>query len=63
MADEDVCVPLTFIESLERKCSAALRKSFGAPQNLTAVSLQSKEVKLQLPVSAVIMEFKVSKQG
>ena len=53
--------PLTFIEGLERKCSAALRKWFGAPRNLTAVALYSKEAKLQLPVSAVTTEFKVSK--
>ena len=54
-------ISLTTVESLERSINRNLRKYLGVPPRFTAVGLYSRTTELQLPISSVVEEFKVSK--
>ncbi|XP_035683116.1 uncharacterized protein LOC118420431 [Branchiostoma floridae] len=54
-------IPLTVVEEVERAVSRHLRKWLGVPPGLTSVGLYSKSAKLQLPLSSMEEEFKVTK--
>ncbi|KAK1789934.1 hypothetical protein P4O66_002263 [Electrophorus voltai] len=53
-------VPLTTVESLERKISSFLRKWLGLPWSLTSAALYGTSNILQLPFSGLTEEFKVA---
>ncbi len=52
-------VPMTTVESLERKISGFLRKWLGLPRSLTSAALYGTSNILQLPLSGLTEEFKV----
>ncbi len=52
-------VPMTTVESLERKISGFLRKWLGLPRSLTSAALYGTSNILQLPFSGLTEEFKV----
>ncbi|XP_077380867.1 uncharacterized protein LOC144020874 [Festucalex cinctus] len=54
-------VPLTTVESLERKISGFLRKWLGLPRSLTSAALYGTSNTLQLPLSGLTEEFKVAR--
>ncbi|KAK1786543.1 hypothetical protein P4O66_002996 [Electrophorus voltai] len=54
-------VPLTTVESLERKISSFLRKWLGFTQSLTSTALYGTSNILQVPFSVLIEEFKVAR--
>ncbi|MCI4390737.1 hypothetical protein PGIGA_G00126150 [Pangasianodon gigas] len=54
-------VPLTTVESLERKISGFLRKWLGLPRSLTSAALYGTNNTLQLPFSGLTEEFKVAR--
>ncbi|KAK1789677.1 hypothetical protein P4O66_015578, partial [Electrophorus voltai] len=53
-------VPLTTVDSLERKISSFLQKWLGLPQSLTSAALYGTSNILQLPFSGLTEEFKVA---
>ncbi|KAK1788714.1 hypothetical protein P4O66_002535 [Electrophorus voltai] len=53
-------VPLTTVESLERKISSFLQKFLGLPRSLTSTVLYGTSNILQLPFSGLTEEFKVA---
>lgn len=53
-------VPITSVESLERKISGFLRKWLGLPRSLTSAALYGTSNTLQLPFSGLTEEFKVA---
>lgn len=53
-------VPITTVESLERKISGFLRKWLGLPRSLTSAALYGASNSLQLPFSGLTEEFKVA---
>ncbi|KAL3976498.1 mitochondrial import inner membrane translocase subunit TIM8 [Sarotherodon galilaeus] len=54
-------VPITTVESLERKISGFLRKWLGLPRSLTSAALYGASNSLQLPFSGLTGEFKVAR--
>ena len=54
-------IPTTAAEVLERKVSKHLRRRLGVPPSFTNIGLYGKTTKLQLPLSSVREEFKLSK--
>ncbi|KAL4008901.1 hypothetical protein ACER0C_002753 [Sarotherodon galilaeus] len=54
-------VPITTVESLERKISGFLRKWLGLPRSLTSAALYGASNSLQLPFSGLTEEFKVAR--
>ena len=54
-------VPLTAVESLERAISQFLRRWLGLPRSLSSMALYSKATKVQLPLSSVVEEFKITR--
>ena len=54
-------ISVTAVESLERSINRNLRKWLGVPPSVTAVGLYSRTTELQLPISSVVEEFKISK--
>ncbi|XP_060066953.1 uncharacterized protein LOC132547205 [Ylistrum balloti] len=54
-------VPLTTVEGLERSISSYLRRWFGVPPSFSNIGLYSRTSALQLPLSLVVEEFKVTK--
>ena len=54
-------IPTTAVEVLERTVSKHLRRWLGVPPSFTNIGLYGKTTKLQLPLSSLLEEFKVSK--
>ncbi|VDI69743.1 Hypothetical predicted protein [Mytilus galloprovincialis] len=54
-------ITLTTVEKLERSINRHLRKWLGVPPSFTTVGLYSWTAKLQLPLTSLVEEFKVSK--
>ncbi|XP_061571176.1 uncharacterized protein LOC133424524 [Cololabis saira] len=54
-------VPLSTVETLERKISSHLRRWMGFPRSLCSAALYGKTNKLQLPFSSLEEEFRVSR--
>ena len=54
-------IPTTAVEVLERTVSKHLRRWLGVPPSFTNIGLYGNTTKLQLPLSSVLEEFKVSK--
>ena len=54
-------IPTTAVEVLEHTVSKHLRRWLGVPPSFTNIGLYGKTTKLQLPLSSVLEEFKVSK--
>ncbi|KAI8488087.1 hypothetical protein Bbelb_342050 [Branchiostoma belcheri] len=54
-------IPLTVVEEVERRVSRHLRKWLGVPPGLTSIGLYSKTAKLQLPLTSMEEEYKVTK--
>ncbi|VDI00806.1 Hypothetical predicted protein [Mytilus galloprovincialis] len=54
-------ITLTTVEKLERTINRQLRKWLGVPPSFTTVGLYSRTAKLQLPLTSLVEEFKVSK--
>ncbi|XP_035990671.1 uncharacterized protein LOC118562404 [Fundulus heteroclitus] len=54
-------VPMTAVESLERKISSFLRKWLGLPRSLTSAALYGTSNILQLPLSGLTEEFMVAR--
>ncbi|CAC5369161.1 unnamed protein product [Mytilus coruscus] len=54
-------VPQTKVESLERMFNRHLRKWLGVPKSFSIIGLYSTSSKLQLPLSSITEEFKVTK--
>ena len=55
--------PTTTVEALERITSRHLRKWLGVPLSFTSIGLYGKTIKLQLPLSSRVEEFKDVKQA
>ena len=53
--------PITSVEQMERRISSRLRKWLGVPPSFTNVGLYGNDVKLHLPISSLIEEFKIGK--
>ncbi|CAJ1076455.1 uncharacterized protein LOC119791846 [Xyrichtys novacula] len=53
-------VPISTIESFERRVSKFLRKWLGLPRSLSIIALYGKNNMLKLPISSLNEEFKVS---
>lgn len=54
-------VPTTTVEALERTSSQFLRRWLGLPRSLSNIALYSHSTKLQLPISSLLEEFKVTR--
>ena len=54
-------VPITAVESLEKTISQFLRRWLGLPRSLSSIALYSKATKVQLPLSSVVEEFKITR--
>lgn len=54
-------VPISTVETLERKVSACLRRWLGLPRSLTSIALYGNTTKLQLPIKSLEEEFKVTR--
>ncbi|CAC5377997.1 unnamed protein product [Mytilus coruscus] len=54
-------ITLTTVEKLERTINKHLRKWLGVPPSFTTVGLYSRTAKLQLPLTSIVEEFKLSK--
>ncbi|XP_063080140.1 uncharacterized protein LOC134470047 [Engraulis encrasicolus] len=54
-------IPVTTVESFERKISQHLRRWLGLPRSLSSIALFGHGTKLQLPFSSVTEEFKVAR--
>ena len=54
-------VPITTVELLERTISQFLRRWLGLPRSLSSIALYSNATTLQLPLSSVTEEFKVTR--
>ena len=54
-------VPLSTVETLERKVSSYLRRWLGLPRSLSSIALYGHNNKLQLPFKSLEEEFKVTK--
>ncbi len=54
-------MPLSTVETLERKISSYLRRWMGFPRSLCSAALYGKTNKLQLPFSSLDEEFRVSR--
>ena len=54
-------VPMTAVEELERIFNRFLRRWLGVPRSFTSIGLYSSGSKLQMPLTAVTEEFKVTK--
>ncbi|XP_072560565.1 uncharacterized protein [Paramormyrops kingsleyae] len=54
-------VPITTVETLERKISQFLRRWLGLPKSLSCIALYGHTNKLQLPFSGLTEEFKVTR--
>ena len=54
-------IPITTIELLERKISSFLRRWLNLPKSLSSIALYSRGNMLQLPMTSVLEEFKVTK--
>lgn len=54
-------VPVTAVETMERKFNKHLRRWLGIPPSFTSVGLYIRSGQLQLPLSSVVEEFKVAK--
>ncbi|KAK7916460.1 hypothetical protein WMY93_012221 [Mugilogobius chulae] len=54
-------VPISTIETLERKISSHLRRWLGLPKSLSSIALYGRSNKLQLPLKSLEEEYKVSK--
>ncbi|KAI8493296.1 hypothetical protein Bbelb_293000 [Branchiostoma belcheri] len=52
---------MTVVEEVERRVSRHLRKWLGVPPGLTSIGLYSKTAKLQLPLTSMEKEYKVTK--
>ena len=53
--------PITTVENLERMFNKYLRRWLGVPNSFSSIGLYSSSSKLQLPISSVAEEFKVTK--
>ena len=53
--------PLTTVEKLERKISSFLRRWLNLPRSLSSLALYSKGSMLQLPITSLVEEYKVTK--
>ncbi|XP_063054019.1 uncharacterized protein LOC134448252 [Engraulis encrasicolus] len=54
-------IPLTTVETLERKVSSHLRRWLGLPKSLSSIALYGRSNKLQLPFKSLEEEFKVTR--
>ena len=54
-------VPISTVEELERAANSCLRRWLGVPPSMTSMAFYSRSAKLQLPLSSIVEEFKVSK--
>lgn len=54
-------VPMTTVEALERTISQFLRRWLGLPRSLCSIALYGHSTKLQLPISGLSEEFKVTR--
>ena len=54
-------VPLTFVDRLQNRITAALKKWLGLPKSLSQACLYSKSAKLRLPYTELKEEFKAAK--
>lgn len=54
-------VPLSTVETVEKKVTSHLRRWLGVPSCFSSVNLYSRDCKLQLPLSSTTEEFKVTK--
>ncbi len=54
-------VPISTVETLERKVSSHLRKWLGLPKSLSSIALYGHRNKLQLPLKSLEEEFKVTR--
>lgn len=54
-------VPISTVETLERKVSSHLRRWLGLPKSLSCIALYGHRNKLQLPLKSLQEEFKVTK--
>ncbi|XP_061778568.1 uncharacterized protein LOC133569990 [Nerophis ophidion] len=54
-------VPVSTVESLERKLNTYLRRWLGVPRSFCSIGLYSTGSKLQLPITSVVEEYKVTK--
>ncbi len=54
-------VPISTLETLERKVSSHLRKWLGLPKSLSSIALYGHHNKLQLPLKSLEEEFKVTR--
>ena len=54
-------IPTSTAEAMERCVNGFLRRWLGVPPSFTSIGLYSRTAKLQLPLSSLVEEFKVSK--
>ena len=54
-------VPISTVEAIERALSGYIRRWLGVPRSFSSIGLYSSGSKLQLPLSSVTEEFKVTK--
>ena len=54
-------VPISTVETLERKVSSSLRKWLGLPRSLSNIALYGNTTKLRLPLKSLVEEFKVTR--
>lgn len=54
-------VPISTVETLERKVSSHLRRWLGLPKSLSSIALYGRNNKLQLPFKSLEEEFKVTR--
>lgn len=54
-------VPISTVETFKRKINHFLRRWLGLPLSLSSIALYGGNTKLQLPLSSLVEEFKVSR--
>ncbi|XP_076844394.1 uncharacterized protein LOC143489330 [Brachyhypopomus gauderio] len=54
-------VPMSMVEMLERNISQFLRRWLGLPRSLSSIALYGHSTMLQLPISGIVEEFKVTR--
>ena len=54
-------VPMSTVETLERKVSSCLRRWLGLPRSLSSIALYGNSTKLRLPLKSLEEEFKVTR--
>ena len=54
-------VPISTVEAMERALSGYIRRWLGVPRSFSSIGLYSSGSKLQLPLSSITEEFKITK--